>query len=214
MPNYKVKLNHTNIIKCHKIFTININSKNYRCFVLDYLPFQDLRDYINTNRIITNNFIVNILYAVKFLHNNKIIHGDIKPENILCRKIGNEIKPIIIDYDSSLVSKEKFFITPSYTCPHFKKGLNTKSDLWSLGCIIFELFTHRPKFKIDVLKSGDYRTTISELNNINEPYKYVCYKLLRYEQEKRFKSVDEVLDLILNKITLRKKIKMIKNYII
>ena len=125
------------------------------------------------NYLENKNFIKWIIYQIAFglytLHNNNIIHNDIKPENIL---INDEGGINICDFGSMCYKGEKSSsFTRQYTAPEFLLDDNIirdeKSDMWSLGVIILELLCKKPNyFKIDdVQKSEKMEYNHKEENN-------------------------------------------------
>lgn len=122
---------------------------------------------INCEKLIKFYFI-QLLYGIKHLHSFNIAHRDIKPENIMITKDKKNIK--IIDFGSSLdidgtdfekkiaeaKAKEKkkrpefihFVGTPNYMAPEcvHNKFSDKRCDYWSLGCVLFDLFTGFPPF--------------------------------------------------------------------
>ncbi len=89
------------------------------------------------------------------MHNQKIIYRDLKPENIL---IGDDGYIKLIDFG---LSKENHFATsfcgsPAYLSPEMidKKGHSFPTDIYGLGCILYEMVIGEPPFfdeKIDKL---------------------------------------------------------------
>lgn len=79
-----------------------------------------------------------------------MIHGDLKPENILCvDETGQELK--IIDFGSACFRGQQistYFQSRFYRAPEviLRLETNEKVDMWSLGCILAELYTGIPLF--------------------------------------------------------------------
>ena len=94
------------------------------------------------------NVSLQILNGLVFLHNLNIIHADLKPENIL---VQNNIYKII-DLGSSFIEKENkyydYIQTRWYRSPDvlFNKLTTKKIDVWSFGCIVYELYYRYPLF--------------------------------------------------------------------
>lgn len=95
------------------------------------------------------SFSRQIASGLAALHELKIIHMDLKPENIMIKD--KQLK--IIDLGSSVVMKETpyyndYIQSRYYRSPEviFKMPITTKIDVWSYGCIIYELLTRKPLF--------------------------------------------------------------------
>ena len=96
-------------------------------------------DYLNNPRII-KKIIYQISFGLYFLHSKGIIHNDIKPSNIL---INNNCSIEICDFSSTTYNNElSDEYTLYYASPEFliNKKRDEKSDMWSFGIIIIELF--------------------------------------------------------------------------
>ena len=113
-------------------------------------------------------YFIQIIQAVKHIHSFNIVHRDLKPENIMVTKDNKIIK--IIDFGSSLdidgtefekkieemKKKEKkrrpdfvhFVGTPNYMAPEcvHNQFSDKRCDLWSLGCILYDLYVGFPPF--------------------------------------------------------------------
>jgi len=91
-----------------------------------------------------------LLIGLDFIKKKGILHCDLKPENIVLEKDTYNIK--IIDFGSSSYQKEKVYIyiqSRYYRSPEVVLGYNnsTAIDMWSFGCILYELYTGNPLFK-------------------------------------------------------------------
>lgn len=86
-----------------------------------------------------------LLKSLEFLKKHSIIHCDFKPENILLKKKSNKGEVKIIDFGSACFEDEKLY---SYIQSRFYRapevllgsGYSTSIDIWSLGCILAELY--------------------------------------------------------------------------
>jgi dual specificity protein kinase YAK1 len=104
--------------------------------------------YLNIEEII---FITrNVTLGLKYIHSLNIIHCDLKPENIMITQESNKVK--IIDLGSAKYEKNpnKYFYIQSryYRAPEviFEFKYKCQIDIWSLGCIIYELLFSYPLF--------------------------------------------------------------------
>ena len=140
----------------------------------------------------TRFYIAELILALNFLHRNKIIYRDLKPENILLDN-GGHIK--LTDFGLSRIcsgNDDKAFTicgTPYYIAPEIleRKGYNNTVDLWSLGCLMYEMLNGKPLFnlrggKIDI---NEYKKKIVLPNNFSEEAKDLISKLLDLDPKKR-----------------------------
>lgn len=128
------------------------------CIVMEYADDGDLESKINENikakRTYSEVEIWDIVYQIgqglKSLHDMKIMHRDLKSANIFINK-NKEVK--IGDMNISKVYKVGVVNTqtgtPYYASPEIwnNKPYDYKSDIWSVGCIIYEMCTNRPPFR-------------------------------------------------------------------
>lgn len=113
-----------------------------------------LKDCDNTKRQI---ILVGIARGMMFLHQNKVIHCDLKPDNIL---IDKDFKPHITDFGlskftkiiSNLSDSLNFRGSPYYMAPEVIKdeSNNVKSDVYSFGIIMFEVITGQKPYPEDI----------------------------------------------------------------
>lgn len=129
--------------------------RSHPCFVFDLYDV-NLYQYIKKNNYLglkvgtIKNIIKQILECLVGIHKLKIIHGDLKPENIVfADKENQQIK--IIDFGSSnYVGKltSNYIQSRYYRSPEIVLDLkyDTKIDIWSFGCIAVELLIGKPLF--------------------------------------------------------------------
>merc|ERR1712014_322461 len=102
-------------------------------------------------------FSKQVLGALDYVHSLRLIHCDLKPENILIRSYSKcEVK--VIDFGSSCFVDDhlsSYVQSRSYRAPEVMLGLpyDQKIDLWSLGCILAELWTGYVLFQNDSVQS-------------------------------------------------------------
>jgi NIMA (never in mitosis gene a)-related kinase len=149
-------LSHTNIIGYKEAF-FDEESKTLN-IVMDLADEGDIESKIQkaikTGTKISEDLIwswfVQIIQGLKYLHDNKIMHRDLKCANVFLTKDGT-LK--LGDLNVSKIVKMGLVYTqtgtPYYASPEVwgDKPYNYKSDLWSVGCILYELCALRPPFK-------------------------------------------------------------------
>lgn len=166
-------LHHPNIVQIHDFQVYYPSEKDpapIAYMVMDYVEGQTLADYIRTTssngKIPSPGEIVNIFtsisLAVDYAHQKGMIHRDIKPANILLDKrntIHNAMgEPILTDFGvakllsaSTNTQSGAQLGTPLYISPEQARGYpgNERSDLYSLGIILYEIVTGAMPFRGD-----------------------------------------------------------------
>lgn len=110
-----------------------------------------------------------VLAALAFIHGNGLIHCDLKPENILIKSYSRcEVK--VIDFGSSCFITDhlsSYIQSRSYRAPEVILGLPycPKIDLWSVGCILFELLTGQVLFPNDSVQ-----LTLARMQSVLGPF--------------------------------------------
>ncbi|XP_031567737.1 dual specificity tyrosine-phosphorylation-regulated kinase 4-like isoform X2 [Actinia tenebrosa] len=129
--------------------------RNHLCIVFELMGI-NLYELIKKNNFqgfslaLIRKFAIALLQCLKVIHKEKIIHCDLKPENILLRQKGQtSIK--VIDFGSSCYEHQRVYTyiqSRFYRSPEVILGLpySMAIDMWSLGCILAELYTGYPLF--------------------------------------------------------------------
>lgn len=173
-----------------------IDSFNFRqhvLIVLEYLHF-NLYRYLKVNKLrkpifddkLLRRIVFQVTQGLKFMRTKKVIHCDLKPENIIFtdEKYRN-IK--LIDFGASCQDYASgFFYVQSryYRAPEIVLGrkYDAAVDMWSLGCIIYELITGRPLFPARD-ENELLELFIATLGNIPEGMIVGCKKYKQFFQE-------------------------------
>uniref|UniRef100_A0ABD2WWZ7 dual-specificity kinase n=1 Tax=Trichogramma kaykai TaxID=54128 RepID=A0ABD2WWZ7_9HYME len=129
--------------------------RNHLCISFELMSL-NLYELIKKNNYqgfslsLIRRFASSLVSCLKLLHRENIIHCDLKPENVLLKQRGSSsIK--VIDFGSSCYSHQRVYTyiqSRFYRSPEVILGLpyGTPIDMWSLGCILAELFTGYPLF--------------------------------------------------------------------
>uniref|UniRef100_A0A8D2IP51 Serine/threonine-protein kinase Nek11 n=1 Tax=Urocitellus parryii TaxID=9999 RepID=A0A8D2IP51_UROPR len=141
------KLDHPAIVKFHASF---VEQDNF-CIITEYCEGRDLdykiQEYKGSGKIFSENQIrewfIQLLLGVDYMHERRILHRDLKSKNIFLKnnllKIGDfGVSRLLMgscDLATTLTG------TPHYMSPEALKhqGYDTKSDIWSLACILYEM---------------------------------------------------------------------------
>ena len=112
--------------------------------------FKKNNDFRGVSLRLTKRFAIQILVSLLYMAEHKIIHCDMKPENILLRNI-NKSGIKIIDFGSGCFENERIYTyiqSRFYRAPKIILGIayTWAIDMWSFGWILFELYTGYPLF--------------------------------------------------------------------
>ena len=149
-------LNHPNIIGYKEAF-YDDNSKILH-IVMELADDGDIETKIDDNKrnklcFQENtiwNILIQILQGLKFLHDNKIIHRDLKSANIFLMKNGLvKIGDLNVSKLAKIGKANTHTGTPYYSSPEIwiDQPYNNKTDIWSVGCIIYEMCSLSPPFR-------------------------------------------------------------------
>ena len=223
------KLDHQNIVKYYKSFT----EDNKIYIIMEYFDNGDLQSYIkalkfdkdkknNKNKAEIWNIFYQCMAGLNYLHSMGVIHRDIKPQNIFMTK--NKIIKIG-DFGVSAKFKDKEILkkiislkgtiagTPEFMAPEvFKKSYNEKSDIYSMGCVFYQILFLKQyqKYQMRIKQNEDNGPimkmesgTIPSISDIN--IKEIITEMLEQDAEKRpdSKTVFEKIKENYNKVFIQ-----------
>ncbi|OHT16394.1 CBL-interacting serine/threonine-protein kinase 19 [Tritrichomonas foetus] len=197
------KMNHPNIIK---VFD-EIYLENVIIIIMEYCENGDLLTFVTLNPFLVvalaKKMFFQLCEAVSYIHKNRVAHRDLKPENIF---IDNEMNIKIGDFGLSreYMKKEELFTTLCgtfyYLSPEIilQKGYDgRKSDVWSLGIILYVLFLGTLPWKStnqnDLL--DEICTGVIEIpDQVSSDVKEVIIKCCSLDPDRR-PTVDQLFDM-------------------
>ena len=153
-------------------------------FVMELVRGVKITEYCDQNELDTRQrleLFMNICRAIQHAHQKGVIHRDIKPSNILVTVIDGAAVPKVIDFgiakaiegrltdNTIFTAYEQFIGTPAYMSPEQAVisgvDVDTRSDIYSLGVLLYELLTGRTPFESkDLMQNGveGLRRTLAE----------------------------------------------------
>ncbi|NCF26432.1 MAG: CHASE2 domain-containing protein [Gammaproteobacteria bacterium] len=157
------RLNHPNIVT---IFDAG-EEHDLAYIAMEFLKGQDLTKYTKADRLLPVDKVLKIVVqaaeALDYAHGENVVHRDIKPANIMYEADSESVK--LTDFgiaritDSSRTKTGMVLGTPSYMSPEQLSGrkVDGRSDLFSLGVMLFQLSTGQLPFKADSMASLMYK---------------------------------------------------------
>lgn len=151
-------LNHPAICAVHDTGEDFVDGVVIPYIVMEYVDGSTLRDLLHSGRQLlperAMEMTVGILQALEYSHRSGIVHRDIKPANVMLTRTG-QVK--VMDFGiaramggsgMTMTQTAAVIGTAQYLSPEQAKGetVDARSDLYSTGCLLYELFTARPPF--------------------------------------------------------------------
>ena len=176
------------------VFTYERNLPEGEGIVMEYIEGRTLDEFLLEKPSLKTKQRIfgELLSAVNYLHKRGIIHNDLKPENILITRADNTLK--IIDF--GLADNDAFYVwktlgcTQRYASPELlsqKNNIDARSDIYSIGIMMREIFDGRYKHIINkcIKENADNRyPDVSSLqrkwNDRNKVWKYLAFIVILF----------------------------------
>jgi len=202
------EINHSKIVR--HFDTIEIDNNSF-CTVLEYCSGPDLATYLQRNRFIQEKeariIITQILEGLEYLNKlpNKIIHYDLKPENIIFNNMEVKISDFglakIVESNTDKVQLTSqgvgtyWYLPPECFEEKNKVDISSKVDIWSVGVILYEMFFRKKPFGQNYTQDKLLKDRVMQnakvvdfpnKPNISEECKDFIRKCLAYHPEDRY----------------------------
>ncbi|WP_210585412.1 Stk1 family PASTA domain-containing Ser/Thr kinase [Streptomyces sp. GESEQ-35] len=204
-------LNHPAIVAVYDTGEDYIDNVSIPYIVMEYVDGSTLRELLHSGRKLlperSLEMTIGILQALEYSHRNGIVHRDIKPANVMLTRNG-QVK--VMDFgiaramgDSGMTMTQTSAVigTAQYLSPEQAKGeqVDARSDLYSTGCLLYELLTVRPPFVGDSPVAVAYQHVREEPQapsvfdpEITPEMDAIVLKALTKDPNYRYQSADEM----------------------
>ncbi|GAA4796057.1 Stk1 family PASTA domain-containing Ser/Thr kinase [Streptomyces ziwulingensis] len=204
-------LNHPAIVAVYDTGEDYIDGVSIPYIVMEYVDGSTLRELLHSGRKLlperTLEMTIGILQALEYSHRAGIVHRDIKPANVMLTRNG-QVK--VMDFgiaramgDSGMTMTQTSAVigTAQYLSPEQAKGeqVDARSDLYSTGCLLYELLTVRPPFVGDSPVAVAYQHVREEPqapsvfdHEITPEMDAIVLKALEKDRDYRYQSADEM----------------------
>lgn len=190
---------HENIIR----FEDFIDGKKEMHIFLELAKNGDLFSHINRNKCSEaelTRFFLQTCRAIQYMHKKNVMHRDLKPENILLDANFN-IKVCDFGWSAEFsenVPRETLCGTFEYMAPEvlLRKRQSTKTDVWALGILLYELFHGHAPFRgrrLEEVLEQISRNTLAFKKTLNPLVKDLIVRILKFYPHER-PNVDQILE--------------------
>ncbi len=199
---FLIGLTHPNIAKC---FTL-LHRDEHRYLVLEYCEAGTLRDLMRCSDLLSArqrvSLVIDLLRGLQYAHNLQIVHCDIKPENVLLQLSNDGWRVKVSDFGIAHLLEEEEKHTgsrtgsPAYMAPErFYGKFSYGSDLYAVGIILYELFTHQRPFEgtVEELMTAHLNQRPPHLEQLPVPLRGIVQKALAKLPAQRYSSAEAMI---------------------
>lgn len=195
------RLTHPNIVQVYDVGT----HESSLFLVMEYIRGGDLNQLLEQGMRLSElvGVVKDMCRALDYAHAKGFVHRDIKPENILFREDGSAVLTDfgiaqITDSDATLTQAGTVVGTPQYMSPEQASGreLDGRSDIYSLGVVLFKMLTGDVPFKADTALSVGIKhlqEPVPRLPNYLKAFQPVIDRCLAKRPDQRFQNGTELI---------------------
>jgi len=206
-------LNHPNVLT---VYEFGVHDST-RFLAMEFVDGVTLREHLNGKRLNLHEVLdvaIQIAAALNAAHEAHVIHRDIKPENIMLRRRDGIVKvldfglakPVKQEDDSSAPLQTETGIvmgTVSYMSPEQSFALKTldyRTDIWSLGVVLYEMITGRVPFEgkdvfqqIVAIQEQPHPALSTFVKHVPEKLEHIINKALAKNPDERYQTTADML---------------------
>jgi serine/threonine protein kinase/predicted Zn-dependent protease len=199
------KLDHPNIVPVYEVGEF----QGRPFFAMAHVGGKSLREVIKEGKSTVSEAVdltMQICEGLHKAHESGVVHRDIKPGNII---IDQEKRPRILDFGLATVSGEEHLTktgstlgTIGYMSPEQAKGevVDHRTDIWSLGVVLYEMLTGQLPFKrnheqatIYAILNEEPEPVVSFRSGIPQYFEQIIHRALEKDRDRRYQNMQELL---------------------
>ncbi len=190
------KLRHPGVVT---IIDGNITDKGQPWLVLDHIDGPHIDQYCTLNQLNAEGVVklmLSLCDTLQFIHQQGVLHKDLKPNNVLVKKMNGVPCPVLIDFGISMTREDEAhlnFGTLGYSSPEQLKGekLDQRSDLFSLGVLFGGLLLTVYNQDMDI-ESPETLNNALKHSEVAKDLQKVVAKLTSAKAKQRYQSAEAV----------------------
>ena len=205
-----------NIVNVNEVFEAN----NTAYYVMEYIRGGSLRELVKRQGALSEekalSYMIPIIRAVGHIHKERLLHLDIKPENIMIRtgEYGNPDEPVLIDFgvtlhftaDGNLTSKHGTYASPGYSPMEQYEGItrfSPETDVYALAATLYYLLVGRDPASAFDIRPGFIEDSLSQKAGI-QARRAIVAAMASFAYE-RTQSTEQFEKLLLDKTIIEKE---------
>ncbi len=212
-------LSHPNLVT---VFDFGFGKDNEPYLVMEYVEGNSLSDLLSAQGTLTAleflDTFIQASKAIQYIHNQNIIHRDIKSSNLMIQIIDEDRYVKLLDFGIAKVLSDPLgpgqnltttgmaVGSPPYMSPEqcIGKGTDKRSDIYSLGCVMYECLAGTPPFvgenslQTIHMHTNEKPTPLSKRFPVNDHIVEIVFRCLEKQPDKRYQNASELLMALTN----------------